>query len=156
MIRRVLAPQVNAGMVLAGIASWCSAGVPARAGEALSASARAVMAVRVATRLRMGRTSLVGGSARHWIGATVACSIEGGAEGRRHPEGPGASITGRDTARPKGDEARIGGLYGGPVKKFRWITRDRTVAGRRAPSLLDWLGTVARSALARGDLGSRA
>src|SRR5450759_2817921 len=102
MIRRVLAPQANAGMVLAGMASWCSAGVPARAGEALSASARAVMAVRVATRLRMGRTSLVGGSARHWIGATVACSIEGGAEGRRHPQGQGPSITGRDPARPQG------------------------------------------------------
>jgi len=54
------------------------------------------------------------------------------------------------------DEGRSGGLYGGRVKKLRWITRDRTVAGRRAPSLLDWLVTVALIALALVEVGSGA
>ena len=40
------------------------------------------------------------------------------------------------------DEGRIGGLYGGRVKRLGWVTRDRTMAGRRAPSVLDWLVTL--------------
>jgi signal transduction histidine kinase len=34
------------------------------------------------------------------------------------------------------------------VKRLRWITRDRTIAGRRAPSVVDWLLTLALSILA--------
>jgi signal transduction histidine kinase len=34
------------------------------------------------------------------------------------------------------------------VNKLRWITRDRTIAGRRAPSVVDWLLTLALSILA--------
>jgi signal transduction histidine kinase len=47
-----------------------------------------------------------------------------------------------------GDETRIGRLYGGRVKKLRWITHDRTVAGRRAPAVLDWLVALALVAIA--------
>jgi len=46
------------------------------------------------------------------------------------------------------DETRIRGLYGGRVKKLSWITRERTIAGRRAPSVVDWLLTLALSILA--------
>jgi signal transduction histidine kinase len=41
------------------------------------------------------------------------------------------------------DEGRSGGLYGGRVMRLPWMTRERTIAGRRAPSILDWLVTLA-------------
>ena len=51
-------------------------------------------------------------------------------------------------ARPKDDETRPGALYGGRVKQLRWVTRERRVGGRHAPSVLDWLVTLALAIVA--------
>ena len=39
--------------------------------------------------------------------------------------------------------APVGALYGGRVMRLDWATRERRVGGRHAPSVLDWLVTLA-------------
>jgi signal transduction histidine kinase len=99
-------------------------------------------------------TSWVDVSARHGIGATVSHSIEGDHAARRHPEGRGASFESRDVSRRRDDGWRGDGLYGGSVNKLRWLSRDRTIGTRRAPSVFDWLLTLALLAVALAEVAT--
>jgi signal transduction histidine kinase len=75
-------------------------------------------------------------------------SVRPGAGTCRHHKRSDASIAGRLAARPRDDEARMSGLYGGRVRRLGWLTRERTVGGRRAPAAVDWLTALALVALA--------
>ena len=59
-------------------------------------------------------------------------------------------------ARPRYDGGRMHDLYGGPMKRLRWITRDRTMAGRRAPSIVDWAITSVILAVALAEIAGGA
>jgi len=48
------------------------------------------------------------------------------------------------------------GLYGGLVKRLRFLTRDRTMAGRRAPSVVDWVITFVILAIALAEIAGGA
>lgn len=50
----------------------------------------------------------------------------------------------------------MSGLYGGPVKMLRWITRERIVAGRRAPAVVDWLTALVLVAIGILEIASGA
>jgi hypothetical protein len=61
----------------------------------------------------------------------------------RHHKCSGVSTAGRNLARPRYNETRVGGLYGGRVRPLGWLTRERTAGDRAAPSVLDWLVALA-------------
>jgi len=50
----------------------------------------------------------------------------------------------------------MGGLYGGPVKRLRFLTRDRSIAGRPAPSIVDWVITSVILAIALAEIATGA
>ena len=50
----------------------------------------------------------------------------------------------------------MSGLYGGRVKRLGWVTRNRMVGVRRAPSILDWLVTLALAVVAFLEIASGA